>query len=476
MRKKQKLPIKVETILCFYMILCPILDMVSFIFRNTFHTNFSPSTFIRPILPSLVILYIFFKKDKKFKIYMIGIGLIYFIYAILHLWIFKKLITGSSYSGVLHEAQYLINYSYMILNLFSYIIIFKENENIEKLSKSVLLANFIYITSILVAILTKTSSHTYIEEMGYKGWFESGNSLGSILILSLFIIQKYSKDRKYRVLALLVILLEGIFLTMLLGTRVGLYGFILVILIYTLIEIVVTLKRKEKLNKKMIAGSIAGITTFLLIIITIGSVTIQRRKHLLEIEKNIVDTTNYQEAHVTGSILEIKEKIENNLLEEGYMKEAEKQSIIDLYNLANRWKIKNNDQRMQQLIYNVALIKNQHNPIYMFLGNGHVNNFRELVLEMELPAFLLDFGIFGFLLYGMPFIILFLYGVYFMIKNRTYREVDYLMYLAGCGFTFALSFFAGYTFFNSSNMMMIVVLNTLLVNKIIAIKKKEGTV
>ncbi|MCI8760792.1 MAG: hypothetical protein HFJ34_06770 [Clostridia bacterium] len=476
MRRKQKLSIKIETILCLYIVLCPILDMVSFIFRNTFHTNFSPSTFLRPILPSIVIVYLFFKKDKKFKIYTVGIGLLYFIYAILHLWIFKNVMTGSSYSGILHEAQYLINYSYMIVNLFIYITIFKENEKIEKLSKSVLLANFIYIASIIISILTKTSSNTYIEGMGYKGWFESGNSLGSILILSLFMILKYSKDRKYRILAIPSILLEGIFLTMLLGTRVGLYGFILVVIIYILIEIVVTLKQKEKLNKKMIAGAIAGITTFILIIITIGSVTMQRRRHLQEIEKDIVDTTNYQEAHVTGSILEIKEKIEKDSLEEGYMGEAEKQSIIDLYNIANRWKIKNNDQRMQQLIYNVVLIKNQHNPIYIFLGNGHVNNFRELVLEMEVPAFLLDFGILGFLLYCMPFLFLFLYGVYFMIKNRTHIEVDYLMYLAGCGFTFALSFFAGYTFFNSSNMMMIVILNTLLINRIMSIKKKEGTV
>ena len=47
------------------------------------------------------------------------------------------------------------------------------------------------------------------------------------------------------------------------------------------------------------------------------------------------------------------------------------------------------------------------------------------------------------------------------------------MLLLGCGFVFALSFFAGYTFFNSSNMMMIIVLNTLLMNKVEQLKEEK---
>lgn len=462
-----------ENILCLFIIICPILDIVSFLFRNAFHTNISPSTFLRPILPSFVMLSLFFRKDKKFKINTLGIGLLYFVYAILHLWVFKSVMTGSSYGGIIHEAQYIINYSYMVLNLFLYIFLWKENENIEKLSRSILVANSIYMISIMIAIVTKTSSSTYIEGMGYKGWFESGNSLGSILILSLFIIFRYVKDKKYRKIAIPLVLVEGIFLSMLLGTRVGLFGFILVVAMYLLVEVIMTLKQKGKMNKKFIAGGIAILATVLLVVITIGSTTLQRRKHLQDIENDIIDTSNNQASHVTGSILEIKENITTNQLEEGYMGQVEKQSIVDLYDIANHLKVRNNDQRMQQLIYNVVLLKNQKNPIYFLLGNGHVANFRELVLEMEIPAFLLDFGILGFIFYFMPFAILFSYGVWFMIKNRNKVDTEYLMYCLGSGFTFVLSFFAGYTFFNSSTMMVIIVLNALMVNKIVMIKKKE---
>ena len=308
-----------KNILCLFIIICPILDMMSFIFRNVFHTNVSPSTFLRPIIPMITMIYLFLKKDKKFKINIMVIGCIYLVYVILHLWVFRNVITESSYGGIMHEAQYLINYTYMIINLILYLTVFKEEEEIEKLSQSVLIANVIYMISIFIAIITQTSSSTYIEGMGYKGWFESGNSLGSILILSLFIILKYSKDKKYRRIAIPTILLEGIFLTTLLGTRVGLFGFILVMAIYIAVEIIMTLKQKGKINKKAIVGGIGVIATILLVIITIGSTTLQRRKHLQEIEKDIVDTSNQQEAHVTGSILEIKEKIENNTLEEGYI-------------------------------------------------------------------------------------------------------------------------------------------------------------
>ena len=41
----------IENLLCFFIVICPILDVSSFLFRNYFDTNFSISTFIRPIIP-----------------------------------------------------------------------------------------------------------------------------------------------------------------------------------------------------------------------------------------------------------------------------------------------------------------------------------------------------------------------------------------------------------------------------------------
>lgn len=67
--------IKIDKLLCMLLILCPILDMLSFIFRNTFETKISPSTFLRPIISIIVIIYIVITDKNRFKI--IGVGTIY---------------------------------------------------------------------------------------------------------------------------------------------------------------------------------------------------------------------------------------------------------------------------------------------------------------------------------------------------------------------------------------------------------------
>ena len=94
-------------------------------------------------------------------------------------------------------------------------------------------------------------------------------------------------------------------------------------------------------------------------VVIFGSTTLERRKHLKQIEDNIVDASLEQNSHITGDLLDIKNKIDNNQLENGYMSQSQKESILDLYNIANSLNVSNNDQRMQQLIYNISLVKNQ---------------------------------------------------------------------------------------------------------------------
>ena len=89
-----------------------------------------------------------------------------------------------------------------------------KNIDITKLKKSILASLSVYIISIYIAILTKSSSRTYIEGLGYKGWFESGNSLSAILTLGLFIILPMIKEKKYRYYVLLLRTAVGIFQTM----------------------------------------------------------------------------------------------------------------------------------------------------------------------------------------------------------------------------------------------------------------------
>ncbi|MEE0127391.1 MAG: O-antigen ligase family protein [Clostridia bacterium] len=468
--EKKKINTKnlMENLLVIFLILCPIFDILSFIFRNIFNTSISPSTILRPIIPLIVFIDIFIKSKHKLKIFIITA--IYGIYAILHLLLFNTANTGFSYSNVVHEMQYVMNYTFTIIILFIYIFAFKDKEK-EKLQKGVISAVSIYLASILLSIITKTSSATYMEEgTGIKGWFESGNSISAVLVLAIFVLLS-NGNKSYKKIIIGEIIILGIFLCLLIGTRVGLLGFIIALVSFIFAEIVEKLIKNTKINKKIVVGGIFAIIVVLIIVTVIGSNTIERRKHLKEIESNIVDGSTNQEAHITGDLMEIKEKIDNNQIENTYMNEAQKKSILELYDIANKLEISNNDQRMQQLIYNALLVKNQANPLLIIFGNGYMNQYRELVLEMDIPAFLFNFGVLGFLLYLGPFLAIFAYGVYFGIRKIKKIDAEYIMYTLGLGLAFAISVFSGYVFFNMSTVTFIAVICALLINKICTIKK-----
>lgn len=468
--KKKKINTKnlTENLLVIFVILCPVFDILSFVFRNTFNTSISPSTILRPIIPLIAIIDLFIK--SKYKLRMFVVAVVYGVYALVHLLVFNTANTGFSYSNVVHEMQYVMNYTFMIIILFVYAYVFKDKEK-DKLERAVISSVSIYIASILLAIITNTSSATYIEGTGIKGWFESGNSISAVLTLSIFVLLS-NKDKSYRKIIIGEIIILGIFLCMLIGTRVGLVGFVASLIAFVFAEIVEKLIRKAKVNKKIIIGGIGAVLIVVVIVALVGSNTIERRKHLKEIESDIVDESTNQEAHITGSLMEIKQKIDNGEIEDTYMSEAQKKSVLELYDIANKWGISNNDQRMQQLIYNAVLVKNQANPLLIIFGNGYMNQYRELVLEMDIPAFLFNFGILGFILYFGPFLAIFIYGLYFGVRKIKKIDAEYIMYVLGIGLAFAISVFSGYVFFNMSTTTVIAVICALLINKIWSIKKE----
>lgn len=469
MEKSKK--VKIDKLLCVLIVLCPILDMLSFIFRNTFETKISPSTFLRPIISIIVIMYIIIKDKNRWKI--IGVGAIYGIYALIHIIVFSKIRTGCSYGSILHEAQYLMNYSFMILNLFLFMYVLKK-ENIKHIQKSLFVALTIYIVSIYIAILTGTSSYTYpIEQMGAKGWFESGNSLSAILVLSMFILLpqiKKQENIKQKIVYISVITLVGIFLMTQIGTRVGLFGFILTIGLYIFLEIIFNLIKNKRINKKIVFSGFGIIAVMAIVILVLGSNTFTRRKHIQEESQNSYDETQNDVAHLTGDVLEICKAIRKNSLEDGYLSEAEKKSFLELYDIANKYNLKSNDQRLHQIIYNTLLVKNQHDFGLILVGNGYLNNFRELVLEMELMSFLLNFGLIGFALYIVPFLSILIYAFIQIIKNIKKLDVECIMLFLGSGFAYVLSLLSGYVFFNSSSMIIVIILHVCLVKHIERIK------
>lgn len=447
--------IKIEYIVYFYIILCPILDIASFLFRNAFDTNISISTFLRPIIPIILGIYIFIKVNKKHKLILAGIASIYVAYGAIHLLVTKNFLTGCSYGGVIQELQYVINYTFLVFNLVVFYYVFRNNTKIKNLRFAILVMCAIYIASIYLAILTGTSSYTYPQEkIGYKGWIESGNSLGAILCISTFIILPLIKDKKYRIPTIIILLLVGVYLVALIGTRVGLLGFFLAIAVFIAIEVLFSK------NKVAIIGFVilaVGVITVGLV----GSNTLKRRSQMNESQYTIIDEATGEVGNMTGDMLKIKNSILNGTLEEGFMSDAQQKAVLDLYDFAKEHNLAGNDTRTQQLIYNFYLVLEQKSILGIIFGNGFETNFREMIMENELASLLFNFGIVGFALYAGPFLAILIYSLIDVIKKLKAKqklETSYLMAIAGLVLIFALSYLSGYIFFNSSLIAVISVL------------------
>ena len=453
--KKLKELCTLENLLCLYIIICPILDITSFLFRNYFNTDFSPSTIIRPIIPIVCFTILFLKKNKKIK--KIIIISLFFLYSLIHLYFFQKRHNGSSYGNIKNELQYIINYSIMIVNLYLYYVSIKDKE---KIKKTIEISLIIYVISLYFSIITNTSSHTYIEGIGFKGYFESGNSLCTVLVLGLCIILSDFNFKQWEKIALIIF--TGIYLIVFSGMRTGLFGFTIAVAIWIIGKFFIAIREKAFFNKKQIIIITFGILLFVILTFILGTRTLERRKLLKENELNNFDEDTQSIRYVTGDILDIYKKIQNNDISDNYMSDAEKKAITDLCEYAEKHKISNVDLRKQQLIYNMFLVKEQKNILLILFGNGYKNQTGELVMEMEIPALICNFGLIGFVLYLGPILYLIISSLYRKLKKIKEIKIEQIMYLTGCGLALLLSGISGYVFFNFSSMTMAIMLIVLL--------------
>lgn len=461
---------KMSYLLYIFILLCPILDASSLLI-NTYIPDLviSPTLILRPIIPIILLIYIFFK-EKKYRGKLIIMSLIYLVYGIVHLFITHKLIYGISYSTVYEEATYVINYTYNIYLLFI-IYYLNKNNKIPDVSKYLFLMLGEYLLIIYFSIITKTSFSTYPEGMGYRSYFLSGNSISTILLLlfTTLISKIESSSLKEKIGMVIVFLLLGIYLIFLVGTRTGLFGYLLIVIGCLGFSFIIKFFKKKKINKKLIITTIVILITMIVGITVVGSETIERRKLINELNNETIDVNTNEPGHTTGDTSVIVWQIKNGVVKDGYMSEETKEAYLDLYEYANKHQINASNNRLQQLIFHVSLIKHQKNIIYILFGNGRSIHYGEMILEMEILSILFNFGIVGFILYLGPFI----YYLISILKHTHKKDINtsFLMNIFGFLLALGLSLMAGYVFFSSTCALIIcLILNNLQNNNIRGVK------
>lgn len=445
--------IKIEYLIYLFIILSPILDAIACIFRDIFpNAVVSPSTIIRPIIPLILLIYIFIK-EKKSRLYIILSGIAFSLYGLIHLIVYKSFYSPLSYGSVVGEVQYIINYIYMIY-LLVIIVYMNKKIGLPKLDKYLLIMLLEYMAIIYFSIITKTSYPTYVEGIGYRSYFTSGNAIGTILVL-LYSSVLFNIVKQKSKLGFVLIILLAIYLMFLIGTRTGLIGFILITGIYIVLELL--FNYKKILKSKIFYYSIPIIIILIIGVFLFGSKTLERRKLIQEEAASLIDINTNKVGHTTGDVSNYYYQIKNNVLDENLMTKSEKQSYIDLYEYANKKKYLANNTRKQQLIYNIFLVKNQKSIKGILFGNGYLNNHGEQILEMEIPAIILNFGIIGAILFLLPYIYLIVLFIKNVINKKQQLDKENLMNLMSIMLALTLSCLAGYVLFSSTCVLLIAV-------------------
>ncbi|MCA0985211.1 O-antigen ligase family protein [Halobacillus yeomjeoni] len=253
-------------LLLLFVILQPVLDILTYVSIKALDSSLTIGIIVRVLFMGLSLWFIVFGNNswlKKYVLYYLaaiaivyGIGLGYNFFA-------------KPVFNPFLELQFLAKTVYFSIMLCAYLLLFTTIDKVSfvrlRVLKTIYIAMLIVSITLVIAIITGTSSATYDwNKFGFKGWFYSGNELGSIVAISfpltyLFALYK-AQDKKKIIYFLPVFLLATI--SILIGTKVPYFAVlgaaIIVFGSYVVYWIVQKLKKQKEslLNMKLIISFI----------------------------------------------------------------------------------------------------------------------------------------------------------------------------------------------------------------------------
>lgn len=465
-----------------FMIIQPIFD-VYYLYSDSLISlfKFSPSTIIRMIIMSVLILFVFFvSKNRKKYIYTILFSLIYFLYTIFHHINCTKfnipfnLMKGYSF---ISEIFYIIR---MIMPLCLIFVTTELKPNWEKIKKVIIYTSLIFgivmvVTNIFEVALTsyndgnkiiKASIFDWFTKTTYqkftyafvasKGIFHMANQVSGILfaLLPIVIYMFFEKETliKYITIVLLVISM------LMLGTRIASYGWLLVMVFMLILYVFFCLLKKAKINIRTIFSYIL-IVLIGLIILPYSPVS---SRYFIEDSEEIVNSHIKKEeanSEYDKFMKYIKELNEDNydgilflddeikLKKEDFIEKyyntygIDKQFILDIYpytedcdfwlkEMSIPFSQRANHRQLKQHITKRVYELNNNKLDALFglsfsrLRNGYI------YMENDVFVHFYSIGVIGICLFILPYLLVLLYALYWIIrdkKNFNYLNITYML-------------------------------------------------
>ncbi|WP_190284707.1 O-antigen ligase family protein [Bacillus sp. S3] len=425
-----------ENILLLFILVQPILDLATSFAINYFNSEFTAGILIRFAMMAVGLVYLLFISDSKKKrtsiIYLILLGLFLLMG-------FANNILVKSPMSMGEEIKFIIKSVYFVIFFFIYLFVFKQLQTRSSwdstIQRYIVYAMSLIGLSMVLAEVTDTAFNSYTyNKVGHTGWFYAGNEIGAIMsicfpIVILYAIKKTTslKTSYYWIPVLLLI-----YSLMAVGTKVG-FGAVLISLVISLFMLIVEfiMKRKErKFTINIKTNLIINAIVFILFILytPFSPIAENTSIHLSLLENEQTAETPAPKPskpgkHQTGPV---KKPGLNN------------QQIENLV-LSSRGEY----LKQQKEYFADAPISQK------ILGMGYAGNYKESpkLTEMDFYDLFFSFGILGFFLYFIPFILLALMILKKIFTQfKSYFTLENVLIASGIILGVGIAFSAGHVF------------------------------
>ena len=445
---------KIDKALLIFIIIQPILDFyLLFSEKITGIFKFSPSTIIRIIFIVIFLLYVLiYKNHEKKHWWIIGylsILLVYLIFHTINSLKFNNDISDTMIFSYLTEVLYIIR---LMLPLFLIYIVYKLKISEDIFRKSIIIISLIFSFEIIITNVFKVSLTSYggdniisgnifdwflnnnysFEELASKGFFYLANQISAVLIVLLPINIYYAIrfSNKWSYLSSFTLSLSMIML----GTRVSTYGWLIVATVLFLIWIIYSFIEKNKNKIPYKKFLLYFFTMVILLFITSNSPLIKR--------DTFVDYQKIEESMENrGKVDEIIETIDKEVdtkkksdfvleysqyysipyiyINELYPYQKDPDFWIRTMKLPFYKRIGN--RNLEKLITErVYELNNNKYDKYFGMGYSRFRN-AKVYIENDFFVHFYTVGIFGILLFFLPYIIIPIYTVIYMLKYHNIR-------------------------------------------------------
>ena len=436
---------KKRRLLEIFLLTLPLLDLLTSLNNRMVENFLSVGMIIKGLAIIIAYIYVFFLSASKFK----KVSILYYSGIIIYIvgyFLFKSDLLNLNF--LVSELKYILKFIYFPVLTFALLNIFDESGfEKDKLDKIMLWNLIFYILIIIIPTILDINFKSYSNSSyaGSVGWYFSANEVSSILLLLFPFI--YVLLKKHKVIFSLLFI-TSLFRISLIGTKVTLFG---IIIITFLIFITIIVKKKKILNNIVIIS----FSAFLITIIYMSE--------------------NYSVMNLKNSI-SVEETQETIEIENEISKYYEKNKFLS--SIKNLGSILLSDRDVYAL-NSYYIYSENYRPSYLLFGMGFSNTDRisnsrvEKLIEIDFLDIFFHLGLLAIFIVAFPFI----YTFIIYLKKRKSETIKFntniFFYLMIIFLTLGISSTAGHTYLAPAVSIYISIYFIYLLNEIKSFEKRK---